>query len=190
MLCGMEIRPVTPADLDGLYDIDGTIESSQYLHVDRAGEGLDVSWKLSERPLREKRMLPNRLDDDRRFLLKQIATGADEGVVLVAEHEGAPAALLLAQVEPAYGTIRVHDVRVDYDQRRQGLGIAMMFQVIAAARERELRAVTADCPTDNFPAARFLLKCGFDMAGLDARRFSNHDLVKESVTLHWYAALD
>ena len=186
----MQIRPVTPADLDGLYDIDATIESSQYLHLDRAGEGLDVSWKLAERPLRERRTLPNRLDDDRRFLLKQIATGVDEGVVLVAEHDNAPVALLLAQVEPAYGTIRVHDLRVDYDQRRQGLATAMMYQVIATARERELRAVTAECATDNFPAAKFLLKCGFDLSGLDARRFSNHDLVKESVTLHWYAALD
>jgi ribosomal protein S18 acetylase RimI-like enzyme len=186
----MQIRPVIPADLDGLYDIDGTIESSQYLHLDRAGEGLDVAWKLAERPLREKRQLPNRLDEDRRFLLKQIATGADEGIVLIAEHDDAPVALLLAQVEPAHGTIRVHDIRVDFDQRRQGLGIAMMFQVIAAAREQELRAVTAECTTDNYPAARFLLKCGFDITGLDAKRISNHDLVKESVTLHWYAALD
>ena len=31
---------------------------------------------------------------------------------------------------------------------------------------------------------------GFDLRGLDAARFSNHDLVKERVTLHWYAALD
>lgn len=186
----MQIRPVIPADLDGLYDIDGTIESTQYLHLDRAGEGLDVSWKLAERPLREKRSFPNRLDDDRRFLLKQIATGADEGIVLVAEHDDVPVAMLLAQVEPAFGTIRVHDVRVDFDQRRQGLATAMMFQVISAARERELRAVTAECTTDNLPAAKFLLKCGFDMSGLDARRLSNHDLVKESVTLHWYAALD
>lgn len=186
----MQIRPVTPADLDGLYDIDGTIESGQYLHLDRTGEGLDVAWKLGERPLRERRVLPNRLDDDRRFLLKQIAIGADEGIVLVAEHDGVPVALLLAQVETQFGTIRVHDVRVDYDQRRQGLATAMMFQVIATAREQELRAVTAECTTDNLPAARYLLKCGFDMSGLDARRLSSHDLVKESVTLHWYAALD
>jgi ribosomal protein S18 acetylase RimI-like enzyme len=186
----MRIRPVTTADLDGLFDIDGTIQSSEYLHLDRAGEGLAVTWKLDERPLREKRQLPNRLSDDQQFLLKQIATGADEGIVLVAEHDDVPVALLLAQPEQAYGTIRVHDVRVDYDQRRQGIATAMMFQVIADARERGLRAVTAESATDNIPAARFLLKCGFDLGGLDAQRMSNHDLVKESVTLHWYAALD
>ena len=42
-------------------------------------KGWRSSWKLAERPLRERRTLPNRLDDDRRFLLKQIATGVDEG---------------------------------------------------------------------------------------------------------------
>jgi ribosomal protein S18 acetylase RimI-like enzyme len=110
--------------------------------------------------------------------------------VLVAEHEDVPVALLVAQAEPAFGTIRVHDLRIDFDQRRQGLGTAMMYQVIAHAREQELRAVTADSTTDNVPAARFLLKCGFDISGLDARRFTNHDLVKESVALHWYVALD
>ena len=29
-----------------------------------------------------------------------------------------------------------------------------------------------------------------DLAGVDTRRWSNHDLVKETVTLLWYAALD
>jgi GNAT superfamily N-acetyltransferase len=186
----MQIRPLAAADLEGLYDIDGTIESSQYLHLDRTGEGLDVAWRLEERPLREKRTLPNRLDDDRRFMLKQIEAGADEGLVLVAEHNGVPVGLLLARAEPAYGTIRVHDLRVDYDHRRQGLATAMMYQVISTAREQGLRGVAAECTTDNLPGAKFLLKCGFDLAGLDARRFSNHDLVKESVTLYWYAALD
>jgi GNAT superfamily N-acetyltransferase len=186
----MQIRPAIPGDLPGLDEIDGTIVSSHYLHLDRAGDGIGIAWKLVERPLRKKRTLSNRLGDDRQFLVKQIATGADEGIVLVAEHDELPVALLVAQAEPAFGTIRVHDLRVDFDQRRQGLGTALMYQVISTAREQGLRAVTADSTTDNVPAARFLLKCGFDLSGLDARRFTNHDLVKESVALHWYAALD
>lgn len=186
----MQIRPLAPTDLDALYDIDGTIESSQYLHVERTGEGLAIAWRLDERLLREKKTLPNRLKGERQFLLKQIACGNDEGLVLVAEHHDAPVALLLAQCEPVYSTIRVHDLRVDFDQRRQGLATAMLFQVISAAREQGLRGVSVETMTDNVPAAKLLLKCGFDLAGLDAKRFSNHDLVKESVTLHWYAALD
>ena len=44
--------------------------------------------------------------------------------------------------------------------------------------------------TDNYPAAQFFVKCGFELAGLDCRRWTNHDLVKEAVTLFWYASLD
>jgi len=84
----------------------------------------------------------------------------------------------------------VLDVRVDFEHRRQGLASAMVYQVITEARNRELRAVSVDSRTDNFPAAQFFAKCGFDLAGLDLRRHSNHDLVKESATMFWYASLD
>ena len=40
------------------------------------------------------------------------------------------------------------------------------------------------------PASQFLIKSAFDLAGIDTRRHSNHDMVKEAATLIWYAALD
>ena len=99
-------------------------------------------------------------------------------------------ALLLAQPDASRGVLRVHDLRVDFDQRRQGLGSALMYQAITEARTRELRAVAAETRTDNHAAARFLSKLGFDLTGLDLQRNSNHDLVKEAVTLFWYVSLD
>ncbi len=186
----MEIRPIRPADLDRLIDIDGTIESSSYLHVEKAGEGLAMSWKLEERPLREKRVERNRPTDEMIFMMKQIATGVEEGLALLAEHEQVNVATLVAKLEPEYGTLAVLDVRVDFEHRRQGLASAMVYQVVTDARSRELRAVSALTRTDNFPAAQFFAKCGFDLAGLDTRRHTNHDLVKEAATLFWYASLD
>ena len=186
----MEIRPAVLADLDGLDEIDGTIESSQYLHVERGGEGLALHWKLEERPLREKRIERNRPSHELHFDLKQILSGIEEGLALVAEHENAIVALMLGQPQPQYATMKLLDVRVDYDQRRQGLATAMIYQLISEARNRELRAVFAECTTDNLPACRLLSKLGFDLAGLDTQRYTNHDLVKESATLLWYAALD
>ncbi|MDB5333932.1 MAG: hypothetical protein JWP03_5083 [Phycisphaerales bacterium] len=186
----MQIRPVRPEDLGGLVEIDGTIESSEYLHVERGGEGIALQWRLEERPLRQKRIDRNRPTDELEFVLKQIATGADEGIALLAEHEGAMVALCVAQPTPEFGTMKLIDLRVDFDHRREGLATAMLYQVIAESRERELRAVTAESRTDNLPAARMLAKLAFDLAGLDTQRHSNHDLVKESATLLWYAALD
>jgi RimJ/RimL family protein N-acetyltransferase len=186
----MEIRPVTPADLDLLSEIDGTVESSQYLHVERGGEKLGMSWRLHERPLRERLVRPNPMSDDQRLAVKMIATGADEGVAIMVEHDGMPVALATAVPEPWLGTLRLVDLRVDFDLRRQGLASALLYAVIAEARSRELRAVSTETTTDNIAAANVLAKCGFELAGLDDRRRSNHDLVKESVTLFWYASLD
>src|SRR6185503_8523449 len=107
-------RPVQPADLTDLSEIDGTVESSEYLHLERAAEGLAVTWKLTERTLREPRVERNRLTHDAAFVAKQLAGGADEGLALVAEHEGQKVALLLAQPQPNYGTLRVVDLRVDF----------------------------------------------------------------------------
>ena len=186
----MEIRPAKVSDVPGVMDIDGTIESVRYLHVDRGGEGVGASWRLADRPLREKLILPNRLDDERAFALRQVAGGIDDGFCQVAEHDGQLAAMALAQPDPPRGTLRLVDLRVDYDFRRQGLATALLYAAVNHARGHACRAVVAETATNNFPAAALLARCGFDLAGIDQKRNSNHDLVKEAVTLFWYASLD
>ncbi len=186
----MEIRPATPADLERLRDVDATIESSQYLFLERIGEGIASSWRLEERPLRERLIDPNPLGDDRAFALRQVVSGMDEGFALVADHEGQLVGMALARPDPGHLTMRLLDVRIDYDFRRQGLGTVMVYQVIEQARQRELRAVRAEVPTNNFPGNRFFQRLAFELSGLDTSRHSNHDLVKERATLFWYAQLD
>jgi ribosomal protein S18 acetylase RimI-like enzyme len=186
----MQIRPAALSDMDRLPDIDGTVESSEYLHLERSGEGLASGWKLDLRPLRSKMIEPNALDDERKFLIKQIVSGADEGIALVAEHERAPVALAVAHARPERGAMQLIDLRVDYDHRRQGVATVLMYQIVQHARERSLRAVAVETRTSNLPANRLLQKLAFEIAGVDTHRYSNHDLVKESATLFWYAALD
>ena len=189
MLGRMQVRPITVADLEAVGEIDGTIHSAGYLHVEQSGEALMLSWKISQRPFRETRAVQNRLSDETNFYLKQVATGADEGIALLAEHEGQPAALMIATPDHLHQTLIIHEMRVDFDFRRQGLATAMLFQTISLAREQEIRAVAAESLTSNLPAAQLLSKCGFEVSGIDTRRHTNHDLVKESATLFWYAAL-
>ncbi len=108
----------------------------------------------------------------------------------MAVHDGEAVALLLAQRQPAAGVLRLLDVRVDFDHRRQGLATALLYAAIATARQGELRAIAADVPANNGPAHALLAKLGFALAGLDTHRGSNHDLVKETVALFWYLTLD
>jgi ribosomal protein S18 acetylase RimI-like enzyme len=186
----MQIRAATLADLAGLAEIDGTVNSSRYLHLEQSGEGLAVTWRIEERAAREKLIEPNRLSDEASFAYKQITNGADEGAAVVIEMNESLAAALAARVEPQRGTLHIVDLRVDYDLRRQGLGTALVYQIIQAARERELRAVSTETRTNNQPAAALLAKCGFELSGVDMRRHTNHDMVKESATVLWYAPLD
>ncbi len=184
----MDIRPAKAADLDAILEIDSVIESTDYLHVDRGGDGVAaVSFRLERRPLREKLIAPNRLDDDTQFVLKQVLTGMDEGVALVGEHDGQVVASLLAQHRPQFETVELIDLRVDYDFRRQGIATVLLFQLIEKARENEaVRAICCATLTNNSPAANLLDKHGWELSGLDVRRRSNHDLVKENATLVWY----
>lgn len=186
----MEIRSVRPEDLKNLAEIDGTLHASHYLHVDAAGEGIARSWRLEERNFRSPQVFSNPLSDEANFLARQIVLGAEEGVAILAEHDGIAAALLVADLEPQFRTLRIGELRVDSDFRRQGLATAMIYQTIAFGREQGVRAVCTQTLTSNGPAHRLLAKCGFDLAGVDTRRLTNHDLVKESSTLFWYAAMD
>jgi len=187
----MQIRAVTGDDLADVLEIDGTVESSAYLHVEtNVGDGIKASWLLEERKNRQKLIDPNRLGDDASFFLKQVVARVEEGLALTIEHEETPVALLLARPEVGNGTLRIIDLRVDYDYRRQGMGTALVYQAIAQARELKARAVSAQTLTNNTPAADLLAKCGFELSGVDTRRRTNHDLVKEAVTLFWYAPLD
>jgi ribosomal protein S18 acetylase RimI-like enzyme len=186
----MQLRPVTAADLDALREIDGTIESTEYLHLEQTGQGMQIAWSLQSLPLRQKLIQSNPLTDEIWFAAKQIATGADEGVALMAEHDGTAVGFLIAQPRYENRTLRILDLRIDYEHRRQGVATAMIYQLIASARESELRAVAAVTRTNNFPANQFLLKSSFDLSGLDTRKDSNHDVVKESASLLWYASLD
>ena len=182
----MTIRPATAADLSDLQEIDGTIESTQYAHVEQTATDGVFSWKIDWRPPREKLILAAALGDEIDFTLRQVLSGADDGIALTAEHDEAAIALLLAQPDVDRDVMHVRDLRVDYDYRRQGIATVLLFQLIERAKDANLRAAYFTTRTNNAPAARLLEKLGWELSGIDTKRHDNHDLVKESATLIWY----
>ena len=67
--------------------------------------------------------------------------------------------------------------------------ILLLLGVFGCSTSVILIKASTTHPT-TLPAARLLIKCGFELAGVDTQRHSNHDLVKEVASLIWYAALD
>jgi len=155
-------RPVTVNDLSLLPEIDGTAESTHYSHLNRAVDESSITWRLERRLLRDRLIDANRLTDDLAFNYKQIAAGIEDGLALCIEINDSPMASLVAQSRAEFRTLHLID----------------------------LRALTAETPTHNDPAIQLLRKLAFEPAGLDAFRFSNHDLVKEKATLLWCLPLN
>ena len=82
----------------------------------------------------------------------------------------------------------MHNIRSQLQHTKADRQI--MYQLIQHARDRELRALSAETRTNNLPCNRLLQKLAFEIAGIDTHSHSNHDLVKEAATILWYAALD
>lgn len=181
---------MTAADVESLREIDATVQSSRYLHVDQSGEGFAVAWKVEERALRETRAESNAVSDDVAFTYKQVAGGIEDGAAVVTERDGQILAALVAVPVVERKVMKLIDVRVDYDYRREGMGTAMWYAVLQVARDGEMRAVMAETTSDNVLAASFLQKVGFKLGGVDTLRQTNHDLVKERATLVWYYVLE
>ena len=68
-------------------------------------------------------------------------------------------------VVPWQGTGWIPILCVRPDQRRKGVGSQLMRTAIAQARELELRTVTLDVSTKNYPATRLAQTRGFRFAG-------------------------
>lgn len=186
----MELRAAHLADLSMLLDIDGTIRSPGYVHVSAACPGVSGSFALEPRTLSRAWEDRNLLGDELSFQLKQVLQGVEEGVALLAELEGEVVGSLLAAERRAEKTLHICDLRIDWDYRRQGIGTALAYTAIGEARKRGLRALSVETHSGNLPAALMLQRCGFELGGMDTRRYSNHDLVRERVALFWYASLD
>ncbi len=81
----MQLRPLTPDDMIALADIDAVVDSAEYLHVERiAGESFGASFRVERRPLREKSVRGNAVDDDLMSRVKLVVSGVEDGVALVA----------------------------------------------------------------------------------------------------------
>jgi ribosomal protein S18 acetylase RimI-like enzyme len=171
-------------------DIDATIDSCDYLHLDVAGEGMARRFVLEPRKLRERLIRSNPVGDDLAFAIKQIVVGIEEGWHRAGEHEGVLVCAAAAKLRPETGVVQLVDLRVDCDRRREGLATAMLYDLQSYARELELRAMLVETTSDNGPANALLARVGFELSGLDTLRRSNHDLVKEQATLLWYLPLN
>lgn len=191
---GLRIRPMTAADLARLSEIDSNFESPAYLDVIKEVDGLNVTWRLIERPF-DTPFVRTDFDFDekeRREIRRRFQTG--DGLWLVAEGKGGGAARgrrgrLLGVVDVQRQAWRkagfVCNIAVDRDCRGQGIGRKLMERVIAWGRREGLRAIILETQTNNWLACRFYQRCGFQLSGVDDHYYTNQDVANKEVALFW-----
>ena len=186
----LTIRPLTSADVPRLSDIDAEFESDRFLDVEKTVEGLQVSWRLIERPL----VPPFRSTDYglSRQQREQVGVRLREGdgLYLVAEDTGRLVALLDVERERWRDTATVRNILIDRSYRRRGLGRELMTRVIVWSRAHGLRGIMLETQTNNLSACRFYQAMGFKLCGIDDHFYSNDDIGVKEVAIFWCYELD
>ena len=183
------IRPLTAAEVPRLSEIDAEFESDCFLDVEKTVNGLQVSWRLIERPL----VPPFRSTDYglNRQECEQVGARLREGygLYLVVEDAGKLVALLDVERERWRDTATVWNILVDRSYRRRGLGGRLMNRAIEWARRHGLRGIRLETQTNNLPACHFYQAMGFKLCGLDDHFYSNDDIRMKEVAIFWWHEL-
>ncbi len=86
-------------------------------------------------------------------------------------------------VEAWSNRLRVTELWIDDEYRRQGIGTALMDIAIARARVEKRRAVMLETQSRNENAIAFYLAYGFTLIGFNACEYQNDDLVRKEVRM-------
>jgi len=181
----IHIRPMTSADVARLAEIDSNFESPLYLDVVKEVEGLNVTWRLIERPLDEPFVCTDFDFDDkeRREIAQRMET--DDGLWLVAESAGRLVGAVDVQQQAWRKAGWVWNIAVDRAYRGRGLGREMLERVLEWGRRQGLRAIILEAQTNNWHACRFYQRFGFQLSGLDDHYYTNRDVANKEVALFW-----
>lgn len=189
-MTSLTTRPLTPADVPRLDQIDANFESDRFLHVEKSIDGLNTSWRLIERPLD-----PPFLSADYNFQPDECAALIErlrqaDGLYLIVEDGARPVALIDVETEHWRKAANVWHILIDRAYRRQGLGTQLMQRVIDWARSAGLRGIVCETQTNNWAACRFYQKFGFQLCGIDDHFYSNEDLAVKEVALFWWHEIE
>jgi len=123
---------------------------------------------------------------DREEIKSRMGAGS---LQLVVEDNGRLIALLDAEIESWRRVLRVWNLLVDEEHRRQGIGTGLMHRAEEFGIEHHCRAISVEAQATNWPALGFYTKMGFGICGVDDHYYTNRDLERKEVALFLYREL-
>ena len=101
----------------------------------------------------------------------------------IGKWNGEEAAVLVVQQLDWNNTLIIHDLYVYESFKRLGIGSKLIDYVKERAKVLDVRAITLETQTSNYPAVQFYLKHGFQVVGFNTISYSNEDVEKGEVRL-------
>jgi ribosomal protein S18 acetylase RimI-like enzyme len=186
----MEYTPLTEAHLPRLSEIRAEYVSDRCLCLTSAGDGntqvqLALRAQALDEPFRSQGLSIIRQkdrDEIRRRMGQQV-------LQLVVEEEGRLIAILDAEVERWRRALKIWNLLVDQQFRRQGIGTRLMQRATEFAKKSNCRAISVEAQATNWPALCFYTKLGFQICGVDHHFYTNRDLERKEVALFLYREL-
>ncbi len=189
-----KIRPFEGQDQAILETCDFTFTTQKVLSLFKSTHGLHTQWALTERELEGQYTGNYSLSADEWAVMRARSEG-QSALLLVAEIEGAPIALLDIGFDDWNETARIWNLYIDAKHREQGLGRMLIARAEEWARmaAHKARALVVETQTNNYPACQFYSACGFELSGIDDHFYSNQDREAKmgigEVALFWYKPL-
>ena len=121
----------------------------------------------------------------RQFTDTLLAPWLEEPRVFAARAEGRDLGYLELSHETWNNRMRISNLWVAEDCRRQGIGAALMARAEAEARRAGARALVLETQSCNHPAISFYRRQGFALTGLDLTAYSQADRENREVRLEF-----
>jgi ribosomal protein S18 acetylase RimI-like enzyme len=94
----------------------------------------------------------------------------------VAESGGLVMGYLIMRIDAGHGTGWVTDIGVGRQFRRQRLGTALLNEAYTRAQQHDLRRLTVETQSKNYPSILFCQKNGLAFCGFNDRYYPSHDI--------------
>lgn len=180
------IQPLTEADIPRLVTIQPGFVSETQLVVEKTGSGLEVGWRLVERPL------PQPYDKGRGYdfdaheqanILARLRQG--NSLQLTAAWQNRLVGLLEVTPQEWNNTAFIWNLMLDQAVRGRGLGRILFGHAVDWAQSLGYRALMLETQTNNVPACKFYARMGCTLSGIQDAFYTNDDIRRGEVAIFW-----
>lgn len=166
----IEIRPAISSDLPILIKLDHSVETTHVWQMDTNSDvdQVEVRFREIRLPRAVKLQYP-------RNPIDMADTWTRKNLFLVAALQGRPVAYLTIEIQQSL-TVRVSDLVVSEQVRKQGIGSALLMAARDWTRQRGIKRMVVEVQAKNHAAIQLARKLGFEFCGFCDDYFANHDI--------------